>query len=219
MQRGFAPILIVVLIAAAAGGYFWFNYSNNQTKPAQNVQLTQTPTPTIKPESTSSAAPADIKSGQNIINVNLSVENGSNKIAFLAKKAGSIYMPKSAYWYPNGSWQIYGFVDNKWKRVILSSNCSTSCDTVCKTGPLACVAGGPSAVCQSASSEETFEWNRQYVNNQNKVCGINTTYNCSQKTAAKSGKYKVVFIYKTDCRENDLFGEKPLVAEKEFELQ
>ncbi len=55
-QKGFAPILIVVLIAAAVGGYFWFNDSNNQTKPAQNVQTTKTPAPATKPESTSSAA-------------------------------------------------------------------------------------------------------------------------------------------------------------------
>ncbi len=45
-QKGFAPILIVVLIAALVGVYFLFttNYSNNRTKPAQYVQITPAPT-------------------------------------------------------------------------------------------------------------------------------------------------------------------------------
>ncbi len=63
MQKGFAPILIVLLIAVLAiGGYFVYtNYSNNEIKTSQNVQTTQTPTPTAKLESTSSATPLTIK--------------------------------------------------------------------------------------------------------------------------------------------------------------
>jgi len=38
-QHGFAPILIVIILAAAAlGGYFWFSYSNNQTKTAPTIK-------------------------------------------------------------------------------------------------------------------------------------------------------------------------------------
>lgn len=66
-SEGFTPILIVILIAAAVGGYFVYttNYSNNQTKHAQNVQITQTPAPTTTLESTSSAtSPAPNGAGE-----------------------------------------------------------------------------------------------------------------------------------------------------------
>lgn len=43
-KAGFAPILIVLLIAVLGiGGYFWFNYSNNQTKTVPYIQTTQAP--------------------------------------------------------------------------------------------------------------------------------------------------------------------------------
>lgn len=33
MQKGFALILIVIIVVVLGiGGYFWFSYSNNQTK-------------------------------------------------------------------------------------------------------------------------------------------------------------------------------------------
>lgn len=41
MQKGFAPILIVLLIALGIGGYLIYtNYSNNQTKPVSNSKAT-----------------------------------------------------------------------------------------------------------------------------------------------------------------------------------
>lgn len=48
MQKGFAPILIVILFAAvlAVGVLFYTNYSNNRTKISQNQQVTPTPSPT-----------------------------------------------------------------------------------------------------------------------------------------------------------------------------
>lgn len=50
MQKGFAPILIVILVAVLGiGGYFVYTNAKNQTKPAQQVQTTQTPTPSQDP--------------------------------------------------------------------------------------------------------------------------------------------------------------------------
>ncbi len=92
-QSGLAPILIVVLVAIlGVGGYFWFSYSNNQTKPAQNVQTTKTPAPATKPESTSSAAsPAPNGAGET-----------ANWKTYTSKNNG--YTVK----YP-ASWETYGY--------------------------------------------------------------------------------------------------------------
>ena len=60
-QRGNAAVLIVLIVAIAVGFFIATNYSNNRTKPTLYVQTTQTPAPTSKPESTSSAVTNDGK--------------------------------------------------------------------------------------------------------------------------------------------------------------
>ena len=70
-MRGFAPILIVVLVAVAAiGGYFVYTSLRgmvSEVEPDVAISPTiQTPTPTTKPESTSSAETANWKTYTNI---------------------------------------------------------------------------------------------------------------------------------------------------------
>lgn len=200
MQKGQAPILILVgvlILVLVAGGVYYFGKSQ-VSKPQ-----TQIPTP--------------IPSLQDIPSVNLSIENESNKIIFIAKTSGNVYMPESDYFNPTGSWEIYHFSNDKWVRIIPSGSCNTSCDTICETGPLSCVAGGPSPTCQLASSEEIFEWEKQYIDYKNKICGT-IPHECAYNKKAEAGKYKVLFTYKTTCGEGQLFGDGPLVIEKEFEL-
>ncbi len=50
MQKGFAPILIILLIALAVGGYsIYSNYLNNQTKPTPQPTTHSTPQPSPSP--------------------------------------------------------------------------------------------------------------------------------------------------------------------------
>ena len=149
--------------------------------------------------------------------VTLSIKKESSKVIFTAETSGNVYMPNSSYWNPTGSWQIYRYVDGDWTRITPSRHCNTFCDSICETGPLSCVAGGSSPICQLASSKEDFEWNKQYVDYKDKVCDTET-YECAYYKDAESGKYKVAFTYKTDCSEGQLFGSNPIIIEKEFSI-
>lgn len=79
-QKGFAPILIVIIIAALVGGYLIYQ---NQTKPTPppTTQLTSAPTPT--PESTNSAETANWKTytdAENGFSISYPGEFAVNKI-------------------------------------------------------------------------------------------------------------------------------------------
>ncbi len=64
-QKGFAPILILIIIAVLIGGYLIYQNSQNQSKtiPLPTPQLTSTPTAT--PESTNSAETTNWKTYTN----------------------------------------------------------------------------------------------------------------------------------------------------------
>lgn len=149
-------------------------------------------------------------------------DNGSDKIVFSAKTSGNVFMPNSRYFYPTGAWEIYKFADNEWKKIVPGRDCTASCDTICETGPLYCVQGGPAPICQLASSEEIFEWGKKYVDYKEKDCG-DRTFQCGYPKDAESGRYKIKFTYSTDCKEGESFGDqsirnKFLVIEKEFSV-
>ncbi|MFH0874822.1 MAG: hypothetical protein V1859_02705 [archaeon] len=149
----------------------------------------------------------------------LSVQKEPNKITFSAKIKGKVYMPDSKYLYPTGSWQIFKLENNGWNNIGNSGFCSSFCDSVCRTGTVACVAGGPSPICQLASLEEKFEWNKRYIDFKNTTCG-GETYSCAYYKNAEPGQYKIVFNYKTDCSDNHLYEESQsqLYAEEAFTI-
>jgi len=150
------------------------------------------------------------------VSIELSIEKQSDKIIFTADILGEVYMPNSDYWYPNGAWALYQIVDGGVKKITLD-RCLAFCDTICDTGPISCETGGPSPTCQLSPSKEIFEWDRQYLEVMEKDCD-NETYSCAYYSEVEPGDYKVTFAYKTDCSEGELFGENPLIIEKEFTI-
>lgn len=162
----------------------------------------------------------DEQDGNGTVPVTLSIQKESNKIIFTAKTSGNVYLPGNSISSPNGlasSWKIYRFVNGDWAVVTSSIYCIALCDTVCETGPRGCGAGWASPICQLASSEEDFEWNKQYVDYKDKICDADT-YDCAYYKNAESGKYKITFTYETDCSEGQLFEGIPLLIEKEFTI-
>ena len=208
MQRGFAPIFVligIIILATVAGGTYYFRTQKGSPIPSPSPQIVATSIPKLP-------------TLQNTLSVKLSIRSEPNKIIFIAKTSGNVYMPKSYYFNPIGPWEIHHYANNKWVRIVPSRSCNTPCDTICETGPIACAAGGPDSTCQSASSEEIFEWEKQYIDYKNKICGT-IPHECTYHKEAEPGKYKVIFTYKTACIEGQLYGDNPSVIEKEFIIQ
>lgn len=153
-----------------------------------------------------------------IPSVTLNVGKETDKIIFTARSTGNVFMPESSYWKPTGSWEFYRFVNGGWDRIQLLSACSASCDTVCETGPVYCVAGGPSPICRLASPEEKFVWDMRHIDYRNITCSDNKNYQCTYFKNADPGRYKAKFIYKIDCSEGELFDDNPLMIEQEFSI-
>jgi len=145
--------------------------------------------------------------------IEIIIQKKAREIIFTATSSEAIFVPVSDYWYPQGSWEIEKVISNSWVKIYPADKCLDFCDTVCK-GSIACIQGGAAPLCNSVS-KQVFVWDKTYVDFKNTICE-GTDVNCAYYKDADAGRYKIRFLYKTDCSQDELYAGDSLTFELDF---
>ncbi|OGI15911.1 hypothetical protein A3K63_00945 [Candidatus Micrarchaeota archaeon RBG_16_49_10] len=102
-----------------------------------------------------------------------------------------------------GSWSVFRYENGNWEKLLLKPGCVGLCNDICENGPIGCIAGFPTPICEISDSQEFFHWDQREIVYDTVDCSNGDTYTCYMNHLVDSGRYKFRFEYRTECPEEE----------------